>query len=72
MVEFAFGMPVMSLFGGRLFIVTDLLFVLVFFLHLDFLNAIGSSSLVDHAIKVFATCCNRYGQGHVLSGSCNI
>ncbi len=49
MVEFAFGMPAMSLFGRRLFIVTDLVFVLVFFLRLDFLDAIGSSSLAESA-----------------------
>jgi hypothetical protein len=42
MVEFAFGMPVMSLFGEGLFIVPDLVFVLVFFLRFDVLNAIGS------------------------------
>ena len=49
MVEFAFGVPAMSLFGERLFIVTYLVFVLVFFLHLDFLDAIGSSLLVESA-----------------------
>ncbi len=49
MMEFAFGGPAMSLFGGRLFIVTDFVFVFVFFLRLDVLNAIGSSSLVESA-----------------------
>ncbi len=49
MVEIVFGMPSMSLFGGRSFIVADLVFVLVFFLRLDVLDAIGSSSLVESA-----------------------
>ncbi len=42
-------MPAMSSFGGRLLIVTDLIFVFLFFLRLDFLNAIGSSSRVESA-----------------------
>ncbi len=36
----------MSLFGGRLLTVTDLVFVLFFFLHLAFIDAIGSLSVV--------------------------
>ncbi len=42
-------MPAMYLFGGRLFIVIDLVFALFFFLRLDFLDTIGSSSLVESA-----------------------
>ncbi len=37
----------MSLFSGRLLILTDLVLVLFFFLRLDFIDAIGSSSLVE-------------------------
>ncbi len=37
----------MSLFGGRLLIVTDLVFD--FLLHLAFIDAIGSSSIVESA-----------------------
>ncbi len=39
----AVGVPAMASFGGRLFIVTDFVIVLVFFL-LGFIDAIGSSS----------------------------
>ncbi len=42
-------MPARSLLGGRLLIVADSVFVLFFFLRLDFLNAIGFSSLVESA-----------------------
>jgi hypothetical protein len=34
----------MALFGGRLLIITDFVFVLVFFLRLGFIDTIGSSS----------------------------
>jgi hypothetical protein len=40
-------MPAMASFGGRLLIFTDFVFVLVFFLHLGFIDAIGSSSDVE-------------------------
>ncbi len=40
-------MPGMALFGGRLLIFTDFVFVLVFFLQLGFIDAIGSSSDVE-------------------------
>ncbi len=39
----------MSLFGGRLLILTDLVFILIFFLRLAFIDAIGSSSVVELA-----------------------
>jgi hypothetical protein len=79
MVEFAFGVPAMSLFGGRLFIVTNLVFVLVLFLHLDLLNAIVSSSLVEsanpHILIIQSKTLPRVVMvwaRHVLSGSFNI
>ncbi len=37
----------MSLFDGRLLIVTDFVFILLFFLHLGFIDMIGSSSDVE-------------------------
>jgi hypothetical protein len=37
----------MASFGGRLLIITDLVFVLFFFLRLGFIDAIGSSSVVE-------------------------
>ncbi len=37
----------MALFGGRLLILTDFVFALVFFLRLGFIDAIGSSSDVE-------------------------
>ncbi len=43
----AVDVPVMALFGRRLFIVTDFVFVLVFFFCLGFIDAISSSSDVE-------------------------
>ncbi len=40
-------MPVMASFSGRLLIITDFVFILVFFLRLGFFDAIGSSSVVE-------------------------
>ncbi len=40
----AFDVPTMALFSGRLLIVTDICFVLVFFFCLGFIDTIGSSS----------------------------
>ncbi len=42
-------MPATALFGGRLLIITDLFFVLFFFLCLPFIDAIGFSSVVESA-----------------------
>jgi hypothetical protein len=43
----AVDVPAMALFGGRLLIVTDFVFVLVSFLRLGFIDAIGYSSDVE-------------------------
>jgi hypothetical protein len=43
----AVDVPAMALFGGRSLIVADFVFVLVFFFHLGFIDAIGSSSEVE-------------------------
>jgi hypothetical protein len=43
----AVDVPAMALFGGRLLIVTDFVCVIVFFLRLGFIDAIGSSSDVE-------------------------
>ncbi len=43
----AVDVPAMALFGGRLLIVTDFVFVLVFFMRLGFIDAIGSSSDIE-------------------------
>ncbi len=43
----AVDVPAMALFGGRLLIVADFVFVLVFFFCLGFIDAIGSSSEVE-------------------------
>ncbi len=37
----------MALFGGKLLIFTDFVFILVFLLHLGFIDTIGSSSNVE-------------------------
>jgi hypothetical protein len=39
--------PAMALFGGWSLIVTDFVYALVFFLHLGFIDAMGSSSDVE-------------------------
>ncbi len=39
----AVDVPALALFGGRLLIITDFVFVFVFFFCLSFLDAIGSS-----------------------------
>ncbi len=39
-------MSTMDLFGGRLLIVADFVFALVFFLRFGFIDAMGSSSVV--------------------------
>jgi hypothetical protein len=75
----AVDMPAMALFGGRLLIVTDFIFVLVFFLHLGFIDAIGSSSdveSVDPRILItwsifLPRVIVRMGEG-ILCGSANI
>ncbi len=43
----AVDVPAMDLFGGRLLIVADFVFVLVFFFCFGFIDAIGSSSDVE-------------------------
>ena len=72
-------MPAMALFGGRLLIVTDFVCVIVFFLRLGFIDAIGSSSdveSVDPCILIkrtmFLPCVVvRMGKG-IFCGSVNI
>ncbi len=67
----AVDVPAMALFGGRLLIITDFVFVFVFFFCLGFIDAIGSSSdveSVDPCILIkrsmFLPCVDR--QGHIL------
>ncbi len=43
----AVDVPAMALFGGRLLIVTNFVFVLVFFFCLGFIDAMGSSSDIE-------------------------
>jgi hypothetical protein len=43
----AVDLPAMALFGGRLLILADFVLVLVFFFHLGFIDAIGSSSDIE-------------------------
>ncbi len=43
----AVDVPAMASFGGRLLVVTDFVFILVFFFCLGFIDAIGSSSDIE-------------------------
>ena len=75
----AVDVPVMALFGGRLLILADFVLVLVFFFHLGFIDAIGSSSDIESVdprilIKqsIFLPCIVVHMGEGIFCGSVNI
>ncbi len=72
-------MSMLDLFGGRLLIVADFVFALVFFLHFGFIDAMGSSSdvkSVDPCVLIKQSMFLRHVVVHmgngIFCGSVNI